>query len=217
MHTIFVTKEDLIRRSISKDDVVLDVGFWGQGVTTNDAHWPHRIIHECAQDVYGLDLVYDEALVPFFKPDHYFKCSAESFILGKKFDVIFAGDLIEHLSNPGLFLASCKEHLAPGGRLVIVTPNCYNLFDMAGKITRFEPVVNHDHTCYFNVKTLRQLLAKNGWEIASPGFLYAFGTPHRQSIKKRVLNGIYHILGLFTPKYFETMAVIATPTTHEGT
>ena len=59
-------------------------------------------------------------------------------------------DLIEHLSNLGLFLDSCARKLKANGRIVITTPNCFNLFDMASKLTKVEPIMNKDETVYFN-------------------------------------------------------------------
>jgi len=41
------------------------------------------------------------------------------------FDVVIAGELIEHLPAPQALLASSRELLKPGGKLVITTPNPY--------------------------------------------------------------------------------------------
>ena len=48
---------------------------------------------------------------------------AEHFALDRQFDTIVAGDLIEHLGNVEGFLKSVMGCLAPGGKLVIQTPN----------------------------------------------------------------------------------------------
>ncbi len=208
---IFADKKELIETLVTKSDIVLDAGFWGQGVRVEDPRWPHKLLREQASDVYGLDLEYDESIVPGYRADHYFKQSAEDFSMDKRFDVIFAGDLIEHLSNPGLFLDSCKRNIQEGGRLIITTPNCYGLFDLFSKVAHFEPVINRDHTCYFNIRTLRQLLGKNGWEIQQAGFLYSLGCGYKESFKKRMINVLYRILSWWTPKFIETVVVVASP------
>jgi 2-polyprenyl-3-methyl-5-hydroxy-6-metoxy-1,4-benzoquinol methylase len=46
---------------------------------------------------------------------------AESMELDHQFDTIFAGELIEHLANPGRFLECCRRMLKPKRRLV----SCY--------------------------------------------------------------------------------------------
>jgi 2-polyprenyl-3-methyl-5-hydroxy-6-metoxy-1,4-benzoquinol methylase len=140
------------------------------------------------------------------------EASAESFSLPKQFDVVFAGDLIEHLSNPGLFLSCARKQLRPGGRLIITTPNAFNIFSIAEKFSKGEPTVNPDHTCYFNSKTLEQLLQKNGWKVERVDFIYTLGDLHRESWKKKVLNGIYWLFSKMTPRLVETLAVTATPT-----
>jgi SAM-dependent methyltransferase len=39
------------------------------------------------------------------------------------FDVVYAGEVIEHLYNPDHLLEECRRVLRPGGRLVLSTPN----------------------------------------------------------------------------------------------
>ncbi len=204
---IFKNKKDLIEKLIRPTDVVLDVGFWGQGITTDDSNWVHSLLKRQAKDVYGIDLDYDTQII--VDSSHYKKQTAEDFDFGKKFDVIFAGDLIEHLSNPGLFLSCATKNLKPGGKLIITTPNTFNLFNLAEKISKEEPTVNRDHTCYFNSKTLRVLLKKNKWDISEVAYLYTLGLKHKESWKKQILNIFYYIASLFTVKYVETLVIVA--------
>lgn len=202
----YKNKKELIASTISTQDIVLDVGFFGQGVDSAKPNWVHRLLKQQAKDVYGLDLAFDTALFP---NDHYLKASAEQFSFDQKFNVIFAGDIIEHLSNPGLFLDSCAKHLLDDGRLLITTPNCFNLFNLAEKISKGEPTVNKDHTCYFNSKTLKQLLEKNGWEVIQTDFLYSLEVEFKESLKKKILNMMYKIVSLATPRFLETIVVTA--------
>lgn len=208
MNTIFKNKQELINTSVTPNDIVLDVGFWGQGVSPKDENWVHKILRARAQEVFAFDLEYDPKLVPGPK-QNYFKGDAENFSVNKKFDVIFAGDLIEHLSNPGLFLVQAKKHIKLGGKLVLSTPNTFNLFNLAEKLSKTEPTVNREHTCYFNSKTLSVLLERNGWKVESVDFLYSLGVDYKQSFKKKFLNILYKFLSMFTPKFVETLVVTA--------
>jgi len=204
----YKNKELMLDDLLSKDDEVLDVGFWGQGVSISDENWPHRLLKKRIDSVYGIDIVYDESQLE--NKEHYFKQSAEEFSINKKFDVIFGGDLIEHLSNPGLFLNCSAKHLKGDGRVILTTPNAFNLFNIAGKIMNKEPVVNRDHTCYFNNKTIKTLCEKNGFEVEKIGYIYSLGVNYKESYKKKVLNSIYKLLSLFTFKYYETIVVVVT-------
>ncbi len=211
MNTIFTVrnKVELLDKFIQKDKSVLDVGFWGQGKTHESPTWPHKLIKDRSQEVYGVDIVFDESIIPANELSKYQKTLAEDFKFERKFDIIFAGDLIEHLVNPGLFLENAKEHIAQNGKLILTTPNTFNLFVLAGKLAHFEPVVNSDHTFYFNSKTIKTLLEKCGCEVESFGYMYTLEYTHKESLKKKILNVLYYILSTFTPKFYETMIVVA--------
>ena len=203
---VYHDKTELIQKTVQKTDVVLDVGFYGQGVLETDPNWVHGILKKQAAEVWGVDLEFGVLPGPAAQ---YLKASAENFDFPVKFDVIFAGDLIEHLSNPGLFLDSCYRNLKDDGRLILTTPNCFNLYNLAEKLSKFEPTVNSDHTCYFNTKTLKKLLAKNKWATESADFLYTLEVNYAESWKKKFLNFLYSCLAKGTPKFLETIVVVA--------
>jgi len=200
-------KEELISSLINKDDVVLDVGFWGQAVKINDKNWVHRLLISKAKEVYGVDLVYNE--IVFGDNSRYKKQSAENFDFKTSFDAIFAGDVIEHLSNPGLFLDACRRNLSKGGRIIITTPNCFNLFNIVEKIIKDEPSVNNDHVAYYNPIVLKKMLEKNGWEVLESSFLDDTEHKYKLSIKRRVLYLLYKFFTLFTYKFMETIVFTA--------
>jgi SAM-dependent methyltransferase len=77
--------------------------------------------------------------------------------LGEQYDVIVAGELIEHLANPGQFLRNMRKHLAPAGTLVLTTPNPFSCRQI-WKIWRYgRPRVHEEHVCWFDPITLCQL------------------------------------------------------------
>lgn len=207
----FFNKVDVLHHLINPNDVVLDVGFWGQGITWESEQWPHKLLRNRAKEVWGIDIVYDASVIP--EPDRYRykQAAAEDFSFDKKFDVVFAGDLIEHLVNPGLFLDNVRRHLAPGGRLIMTTPNAFNLYVMAGKLTREEPPINPDHTFYFNRRTIKVLLEKCNFEVKTFGFMFTLGYKHKESLKKKCLNLLNRVLRTWTPKFDETLVIVASP------
>lgn len=204
---IYKNKRELVENLMRIGDTVLDVGFWGQGVDPNNPEWLHNIIKNKVKEVYGLDLeISDE----FLKDGvHYKKVAAENADFPVKFDIIFAGDLIEHLTNPGLFLDACKKMLKEGGLLIMTTPNTFNLFNLVEKFTKYDPTVNPDHTFYFNRKVIKVLLQKCGWEVDSFHGVYKLDTKFEESTRKRILNYIYSFLAKYTDKFIETMVVVA--------
>ena len=206
----YKSKFSLIDFHVTKETRVLDVGFWGQGVGNEDINWPHLVISKKGCSLYGIDLDYDEDRL-LSSSQNYSKQSAETFSLNTDFDIIFAGDLIEHLSNPGLFLNSCAKHLSPQGKLIITTPNCYNLFNMTEIFTKREPSVNPDHTFYFNEKTLIQFFKKNSWEIIELSGLYSLGCRYKRTLRKRIVDCLYWLSLRLTDKFIQTLVVVAQP------
>ena len=90
--------------------------------------------------------------------------AAESISIGEKFDCIFAGELIEHLSNPGRFLGNMKSHLIEGGCLILTTPNPFWPYYLIHVLLHGEVVINPEHTCWYCPQTLRSLLQREGFE-----------------------------------------------------
>lgn len=81
----------------------------------------------------------------------------ESVDLGSRFDVAVAGDVIEHVSNPGLFLDNIRRHLVAGGILILTTPNA------KWPTVALRP--NATHVLWHDRMTLQQLLIRHGFRI----------------------------------------------------
>lgn len=92
---------------------------------------------------------------------------AEEFEVKEDVDVVLAGEVIEHLSNPGRFLECAWRHLPPGGKLVLTTPNRFCI----DKITRVlrsgvipeyvKPIAKH--VLFFDSDALTSLLERYGY------------------------------------------------------
>lgn len=81
------------------------------------------------------------------------------------FDVVVAGELIEHIFNPGLFLTSVLPHLKPeAGRLIITTPNHFGTRRLAHLLRGREKVHPH-HTCYYSYNTLKKTVESCGYTL----------------------------------------------------
>ena len=87
----------------------------------------------------------------------------------RTFDLIVAGDVIEHLPNPGLFLASCRKVLSPQGQIIVTTANAYCLVRFL-KSLLFHEAVHPEHTAYYSHKTLDRLLEMSGLKLTGKGY-----------------------------------------------
>ena len=100
----------------------------------------------------------------------------------EKFDVIIGGEMIEHLSNPGLFLHGIKRFMSKDTQLILTTINAYGalrflLYGLRGKGGRNEPV-HPDHVSYYSFKTLNLILERQGLKLQE-FYFYDIGKEHR--------------------------------------
>jgi len=94
--------------------------------------------------------------------------------LNKKFDVVFAGELIEHLENPGIFLDNLKFLLKNQGIVIFSTPNIFALryilrHFFLGKENPYwndrEEEIKYGHVLSFSKLLLENLLLRKEFEI----------------------------------------------------
>jgi 2-polyprenyl-3-methyl-5-hydroxy-6-metoxy-1,4-benzoquinol methylase len=90
---------------------------------SSDPDWLHGLIAQGATSVLGVDILERDIAVLKAEGQHVVCANVETMDLGDTFEVAIAGDLIEHLSNPNLFMDRVRVHLKPGGLLLITTPN----------------------------------------------------------------------------------------------
>lgn len=106
--------------------------------------------------------------------------------LGKQFDTIVAGEIIEHLENPGQFLQTLRRHLKRGGRLIITTPNPFYALQAWKIWLHGRPRCNEGHVAWFDPLTLTALLRRCGLEPVEGYWIQ----PHQRWFKawKRLLR-----------------------------
>lgn len=90
---------------------------------------------------------------------------AQSFNIKKKFDLILAPDIIEHLPNLEGFLKSCKRHMAKNAKLVITTPNPFKIGNIARILFKGYTINDPNHIAYFDEHTLSNLLGNFGFRV----------------------------------------------------
>lgn len=116
----------------ARDRKVLDVGCVSHNfhfASGGKGNWLHQHIVDAAAECVGAD--FDEVGVKQMREAGYDVVRVD--ITGDlgplrergPFDVIIAGEIIEHLPAPQMLLASARELLRPGGKLVLTTPNPY--------------------------------------------------------------------------------------------
>jgi len=149
------------------------------------------------KDAYGLDVL------PMSR-DLFCRGDAEFIpFRSKSFDIIVAGELIEHLSDPKRFLEECHRTLTDEGVLIISTPNRKNWVERVSKL-------NHPAEAKKNflkmVVTSRQFKKIARYKSIAPPEYEPYR--HKQIFDKRELlglccgEGIFFCEGFFTSPYF---------------
>lgn len=78
------------------------------------------------------------------------------------FDAVYAGEIIEHVGDPGAALAEWRRVLRPGGTLVLTTPNRRRLLARAN---RADMPVHPEHVTEFDLPGLERLLRDGGFSV----------------------------------------------------
>lgn len=103
-------------------------------------------------------------------------------------EVVVAGEIIEHLDNPGGFLDALHQLCGPDGRLVLTTPNAYGWVNPVAALANIE--VNHpDHIVMYTWRTLSQMLRRHGWEVVETAtYVPSVKSLQSEGVKLRILG-----------------------------
>lgn len=90
--------------------------------------------------------------------------------IGTGFDVVIAGDIIEHLARPGDALKEMRRVLRPGGQLILSVPNFghwYPRFRVALGLFGYDRrgVLDNTHLRFFTRSTLRRTVRRAGFDV----------------------------------------------------
>jgi len=144
-----------------------------------DHPWLHKKIKNVASDLLGVDFLEKDVELMNKNWFNAVQANVETMDLDKKFDVIVAWEIIEHLQNPWFFLQSCKKHLNNDWILIITTPNPFYYFHQVQILKNWNPIIHEEHTCYFDPQTLSYLSELNWYEIVSINFTKLYKKWHR--------------------------------------
>ncbi len=217
----------LLRRSsfvaeLAKGKRVLDIGCVNHTLSTRQAeHWLHGILREKAAYLVGLDYEKDQVEVLRREGFNVVCADATNFDLGEQFDLIVAGEIIEHLTCPGALLDCAKRHLARRGRLVLTCPNANNILYFLENCLMGREQDNTDHTCLFTPTTMSVLLRKCGYRAVSFHFVAENLAYYKGSAgHKAVAYAMWFVqvaAGVFQPCLCKNFITVAEPMDEPGT
>jgi 2-polyprenyl-3-methyl-5-hydroxy-6-metoxy-1,4-benzoquinol methylase len=181
---------------------VLDVGACS-GLKRPD--WMHAQIASVASEVVGVDVDRKLARAARAQGFDIVVGDAQTLDLGRAFEVVWAGEVIEHLSCPGAFLDAARRHLTPGGVLVVTTPNVFAVSNFVYRIGG-RPRVNKGHVAWYDETTLRQLVERHDFCVVEVAYI-------RHRTPGRVRGVIARAVRSVLPQHLaeNTLLMVASP------
>lgn len=138
-----------------------------------DPNWLHKKIKLVASEVVGVDYLSDEIRkLNACEYNIIFGDVTKPLDVEGQFDVIIAGDLIEHLINFSGFFENCKRLLNANGILIISTPNPFYAELFHFLIFKKTFLINPEHVCWIDPQALSQLAERFGFYIEEAHYIY---------------------------------------------
>jgi 2-polyprenyl-3-methyl-5-hydroxy-6-metoxy-1,4-benzoquinol methylase len=195
---------------------VLDVGCSDHGrrpaTAGARAKWLHGLLVDAGYSVLGIDLLDDE--LEWMRDQGYEVARVDAQAmpdLGEPFDSIVAGELLEHLENPGQFLAGCRRNLKDDGHLILTTPNAFGLVWQLAYLKHrrgYDRTFNLEHTCWYCAQTVRQLLEREGFAINSIRFVDDLRPEASESALYRTFARLWSVSRQFLPDRIRSSIVV---------
>ena len=186
--------DTLVNRFRNSD--VLDIGVAAHNKERYiSKDWKHRKIVQVANSVVGIDIL--ENMVKFLNQEGYNVHNIDatsSKTLNKKFDYIFAGDIIEHLAEPIKLFDFANRHLNDGGVFIMATPNPFYIKYIIKVLKNKKYIASLEHVSWITETMALELARRSKMqlsEILRPVSLKAY---------KRYLQNIN--LGLLSSDFF---------------
>lgn len=129
------------------------------------------------------------------------------------FDVVYAGELVEHLADTDAFIKEVFRVLKKGGKIIITTPNIASLINrillLFGKYPRYleYKTGGAGHIHLYNLEKLRMQLEDHGFIMEQVfGNFFSFPDPTPNKIlRKKILDP----LGNYFPTFSENLIIKA--------
>jgi 2-polyprenyl-3-methyl-5-hydroxy-6-metoxy-1,4-benzoquinol methylase len=179
-------------RLFSPGPRVLDIGC-GTGA------WGTELRSRGARELWGVEIASEAATAAAAIYDRVLTKPSEELGTGDlqgRFDTIIAADVIEHLVDPFEELYRWREWCAPGGELVISTPNLryFRVLWCLVARGRFDyvdggGVMDRTHLRWFTEASLTAALLTAGWKVARRGRLASGKSGRLNSLTGGRLNG----------------------------
>ena len=169
--------------------------------------WLHARLAAVSREIVGVDMAAEDIARLRAHPEYgtLIEGNAEELhMLGLgRFDLIVAGEVVEHLDNPGRFLDSARSVLSSDGRLLVTVPNAFCLRRML-RIPFGVEKVHPDHVAYYSQATMGELLRRHGYAV-----VFAAGYRLPADGRNRLAFQLDRAASLISPNLCEGLICVA--------
>lgn len=183
---------------IPPDSIVLDVG-------CSAGYFGKSLIQDKNAIVDGVEVDFEDAKIAEKLLNSVYSFDIEKELhpdklIDKKYDIIFFGDVLEHLRNPGSVLQRFSKLLKNSGRIIISVPNIAHVsirLELLSGSFEYEKlgILDETHLKYFTFTSFSRLLKETGFKIID--YDYALSV-----LPEKVINDWLKKLGLKAYKKF---------------
>ena len=194
-------KRQVIREFV-EGQRVLDLGVVGHVFDArHESGWLHGQIRGWAKEVLGVDILEKEVSQLRTRGYDIVCADATSDIdLGRRFDRIVMGDLIEHVSNQVNLLRFAARHLEPGGRILATTPNPFYYAWIYESVRLGTCIANAEHVTWAGPTMMLELARRAGVRLVEYKLL---------RVKAKRPTWRTRLLDLISERYFREQEIFA--------
>lgn len=195
-------------KDLCKGKKVLHLGATDSPTTKKaikNGHLLHLSLSEVCEYIVGLDL--DHSMIQWLADQHGISNIKHGNIENLQdypqddFEIIIAGEIFEHLSNPGKALDSIRYSMKSSATLVITVPNAYSVKGFLRSLFKHE-LIHPDHTLHHSPNTLKTLIERHGFFVKKYFSYVNGGTGSIASIANQFVR--------YNPQLAEGIGVICT-------
>lgn len=163
-----VVQKQMLLTHLAAGKSVLDIGcidHSADAALSLDISWPHGRLRNVATEVVGVDILAEDAARLNGLGYDIRVGDAEAFDLGRTFDLVIAGDIIEHLGRPADLLETMARHMHADSLGVITTPNPFNIEQTIWAAIGKKIMVNDEHTIWLDPRVAHELVSRSPLKV----------------------------------------------------
>ncbi|MBK8698072.1 MAG: class I SAM-dependent methyltransferase [Saprospiraceae bacterium] len=160
---------------------VLDVGCVGQDNDFSSPNWVHRHLVAVASNVTGVDI--NRAGIQQASTLGFHIVHVDELDVSQKFDVITMLDVIEHVNDICQFINYYAPYMKEDGKMIITTPNPFNIRQSFNILLFSKPSINPEHTSFIDPFNFVEIANRVDMKIQDFNWLKEYDKPVKLYLK----------------------------------